>query len=173
MQKGKTHNRNDCSADIIGSAALELKRGDVVNIGIGIPGTVGKYASESGILNYITLTVESGGIGGLPASGRFRRDDRADAIYHMSMQFDFYDGGGLDICFLNFGLTVSEMSTRIADGCIRGNRRICQHSLRAKTVVFCLTFTKGQGLLKDGMVCGNSEGRIPKFKEEIRHKLFC
>ncbi|MGI6743635.1 MAG: CoA-transferase [Eubacteriales bacterium] len=177
-ERGKTRSRNDCSADIIGRrAALELKRGDVVNIGIGIPETVGKYASESGILNYITLTVESGGIGGLPASGSaFGATIGADAIYHMSMQFDFYDGGGLDICFLGalevdrFGNVNSHRGPDAFAG-IGGFANIAS---AAKTVVFCLTFnTKGlETVEKDGMVCINSEGSIPKFRKEIRSISF-
>ncbi|NLE13467.1 MAG: propionate CoA-transferase [Clostridiales bacterium] len=174
----KLTGRNDSSADIIGRrAARELKRGDIVNIGIGIPEMVGKYASESGILNYINLTVESGGIGGLPASDRaFGATIGADAIYHMSMQFDFYDGGGLDICFLGalevdrFGNVNSHRGPNTFAG-IGGFANIAS---AAKTVVFCLTFN-ARGLEtveKNGMVCINSEGSIPKFINEIRSISF-
>ncbi len=45
-------------------AAKELRVDDIVNIGIGIPEMVSRYARKSGMLDMVTLTVESGGIGG-------------------------------------------------------------------------------------------------------------
>ncbi|MGI6236397.1 MAG: CoA-transferase [Candidatus Excrementavichristensenella sp.] len=177
-ESAKLSSRRDGSADIIGRrAAQELKRGDIVNIGIGIPEMVGKYASESGILNYITLTVESGGIGGMPASDHaFGAIIGADVIYHMSMQFDFYDGGGLDICFLGalevdrFGNVNAHRGPNAFAG-IGGFSNIAS---AAKTVVFCSTFNaKGLEVVEnDGMVCINREGSIPKYKHEIRSISF-
>ncbi|MGI6172992.1 MAG: CoA-transferase [Christensenellales bacterium] len=169
----KLMSRSDSTADIIAKRALrELKCGDVVNIGIGIPERVAMYASKSGIIKDINLTVESGGIGGLPASGHaFGATIGADAIYHMSMQFDFYDGGGLDICFLGalevdrFGNVNSHRGPNTFAG-IGGFANIAS---AAKTVVFCLTFNaKGlETIEKDGTVYIQSEGSIPKFKKEI------
>ena len=45
-------------------AAKELRVDDIVNIGIGIPEMVSRYARKSGMLDMVTLTVESGSIGG-------------------------------------------------------------------------------------------------------------
>lgn len=45
-------------------AAKELRVDDIVNIGIGIPEMVSRYARKSGMIDMVTLTVESGGIGG-------------------------------------------------------------------------------------------------------------
>lgn len=57
--------KNNVPANIIGKrAAKELRVDDIVNIGIGIPEMVSRYARKSGMLDMITLTVESGGIGG-------------------------------------------------------------------------------------------------------------
>lgn len=59
-------------------AAKELRVDDIVNIGIGIPEMVSRYARKSGMLDMVTLTVESGGIGGFPVSGEaFGCDDRS------------------------------------------------------------------------------------------------
>ena len=99
---GQTHRKAPAVSNIIGKrAAKELKEDDIVNIGIGIPESVSRYARKNGMLDQITLTVESGGIGGFPASGAvFGAMIGAASVYDMSNQFDLYDNGGLDICFM-------------------------------------------------------------------------
>ena len=94
--------KNNIPANIIGKrAARELRVDDIVNIGIGIPETVSRYARKSGMLDMITLTVESGGIGGFPVSGEaFGAMIGAASVYDMANQFDLYDNGGLDVCFM-------------------------------------------------------------------------
>ncbi len=53
------------------------------------------------MLDMVTLTVESGGIGGFPVSGEaFGAMIGAASVYDMANQFDLYDNGGLDICFM-------------------------------------------------------------------------
>ena len=70
LHTSRKQDKEDRSADIIGErGARELTAGQIVNIGIGIPETVGKYASKLGILKDIVTTVEAGGFGGLPAPG--------------------------------------------------------------------------------------------------------
>ena len=57
--------KNNAVANIIGKrASKELRVDDIVNIGIGIPEMVSRFARKSGMLDMVTLTVESGGIGG-------------------------------------------------------------------------------------------------------------
>ena len=163
----------DASPDIIGErAARELKAGDVVNIGIGIPEMAGRHASLRGILKDIVITVESGGIGGLPAPGvSFGATIGPDMICDMASQFDFYDGGGLDICFMGgleadrHGNVNSHQSTSGFVG-IGGFANITGAT---KTVVFCMTFTaKGLRTRRaGGDVEILAEGSIPKFKKEI------
>ena len=88
--------KNNTVANIIGKrASKELRVDDIVNIGIGIPEMVSRFARKSGMLDMVTLTVESGGIGGFPVSGEaFGAMIGAASVYDMANQFDLYDNGG-------------------------------------------------------------------------------
>lgn len=169
----KRKETGDLSPDIIGArAAKELRAGQIVNIGIGIPEMVGQWASKLGILKEISTTVEAGGIGGLPAPGvAFGATIGADMISDMATQFDFYDGGGLDICFMG-ALEVDREGNVNAHkpkgGCV-GIGGFANITHRTKNIVFCVTFTT-KGLVakqENGRVRIEREGEILKFKEKV------
>ena len=165
--------KNSVVADIIGRrASRELKEGDIVNIGVGIPESVSRYAKESGILNKITLTVESGGVGGFPASGPvFGAMIGAASVYDMANQFDLYDNGGLDICFMG-ALEVDKygnVNAHRGNGSFAGIGGFANITAKTATVVFCLSFT-AKGLFveeENGKISIVQEGRIPKFVEKV------
>ncbi|MCL1886273.1 MAG: propionate CoA-transferase, partial [Dehalococcoidia bacterium] len=118
------------------------------------------------------ITVEAGGVGGLPAPGvAFGATIGADMICDMATQFDFYDGGGLDICFLG-GLEADmqgNVNAHKLPGGYAGIGGFANITHATKTIVFCMSFnTKGLVALdENGKILVAKEGSIPKFKKEI------
>ena len=49
--------------------AMLMKKGNVVNLGIGVPDAVAAVAGEEGISDQIILSIESGVLGGVPTGG--------------------------------------------------------------------------------------------------------
>ena len=165
-------------ARIIGRrAAKELRIDDIVNIGIGIPETISHYAKRNGLLDHITLTVESGSLGGFPASGKvFGAMIGASSVNDMSNQFDLYDNGGLDICFMGAFEVDREgnVNAHRGPGAYAGIGGFANITSKTPTVVFCLTFnTKGLTVSrKGGVVTVEQNGTVPKFVEKVRSISF-
>jgi propionate CoA-transferase len=159
-------------------ANLELRPYDVINLGIGYPEAVSAIANEENILSYLTMTVEPGIIGGMPLGGLdFGSSMNPEAVVSMPDQFDFYDGGGLDVTCLGFAqvtpegnVNSSKFGPRVA-GC-GGFIDISQNS---KRVLFMGTFTTGgiQTAVADGRVKILSEGKVRKFVNACDQITFC
>ncbi len=158
-------------------AALELTPNSVVNLGIGLPDTIGRVASEELIHDLISLNVDPGVIGGVPLGGLdFGASVNFSATIDHPSEFDFIDGGGLDIAFLGFAecdregnVNASRFGSRIS-GC-GGFINISQSS---KKVVFVSTFTSGglETVVEDGSISIEKEGRFSKFVDTVGQITF-
>lgn len=158
-------------------AAMELYPGAICNLGFGMSDGVAAVAAEEGLSDKITLTVEQGVIGGVPALGvNFGLACNPVAFVDHASQFDWYDGGGLDITFLAFAqadqagnVNVSRFGKRIVG--VGGFVNISQN---AKKVVFCGSFS-ASGLevaVEDGKLRILKEGRIRKLVSTVEQITF-
>lgn len=158
-------------------ASLELFPGAICNLGSGISTGIAAIAAEEHALDAVVLTNEQGLIGGAPATGN---EPGAGRNYHAMIdqpyQFDFYDGGGLELAFLSFAevdercnVNVSRFGDKIV-----GPGGFINISQNAQTIVFSGTFTSG-GLeisWPDGQTRIGREGREKKFVRAVEQVTY-
>jgi propionate CoA-transferase len=158
-------------------AAFELPPNGIINLGIGMPSGVAAVANEEHISHLLTLTVESGVIGGIPsAGGDFGTGVNMDAVIDETQQFDFYDGGGLDMTCLGMAECDEAGNVNVSrfGGRLTGAGGFINISQNARLVVFAGTFT-GNGLkvaVENGELRILEEGKQRKFLKKVGQITF-
>lgn len=149
-------------------ASLELMPNTLVNLGVGISDMVSTIAAEEDISDQFTLTVEQGAYGGVPLTGvLFGAAINPKAIIDSPSQFDFYDGGGIDIAFLGMAQADQEGNVNVSkyNGRIMGTGGFIDISQGSKKIIFCSTFTT------KGLEIGTSDGKL-QIRKEGSYKKF-
>jgi len=141
-----------------------------------MPEGMASVAHQEHVLDLITLTVEAGGIGGLPAGGlSFGAVTNPQAVIDQPYMFDFYDGGGLDQAFLGMAevdaegnVNVSRFTPKLA-----GPGGFINISQNAKALWFMATFTVGAKVaIGDGRVNVLADSAIRRFVGRLQQRTF-
>jgi propionate CoA-transferase len=158
-------------------AATELLPNSIVNLGVGLPDAISAVAAEERIDDLITLTVDPGVFGGVPLGGLdFGASVNYTAAIDHPYQFDFIDGGGVDIACLGYAecdglgnVNASRFANRVP-GC-GGFINISQNS---RKVIFVGTFTSGgiDAVVVDGRIEIRKEGKHRKFVQQVGQITF-
>jgi len=156
--------------------SMELRKGDVVNLGVGMAADVANVVAEEGYIDRITMATESGMIGGVPSAlPNFGSSYNPEATLDHGSMFDIIDGGGLDITVLGLGecdqygnINVSKFGPRLT-----GPGGFINITQSTKKVVFCGTFTgKAEFAVGDGKLTIIKEGTIKKFVANVEQITF-
>jgi propionate CoA-transferase len=162
---------------IVRRAAMELFPGAICNLGAGVSTGLSTVAAEEGLLDEVHLTNEQGIIGGAPITGRDSGGGQNfAAMIEQPAQFDFYDGGGLDLAFLSFAEVDPEGNvnvSRFGDKII-GVGGFINISQNARTVVFNGTLTAGALDIawENGKTIIRSEGKHRKFVPKLEQVCY-
>ncbi|TLQ41209.1 acyl CoA:acetate/3-ketoacid CoA transferase [Ruoffia tabacinasalis] len=157
-------------------AAMELSPDSLINLGIGTPDMVASVASEEGVADEYTVTLEMGLWGGKPNSGLdFGGSRNAEASIPMANQFDFYDGNGLDLSVLGIGEIDAEGNNNVTKfgPKVPGPGGFINISQNTHHLVFVGTFTiGGKAHIENGKLVIDDQGKGPKFVSNVEQVSF-
>lgn len=156
--------------------AMEIRRGDMINLGLGMPADMARVVAEEGYIDEVTMSTESGMVGGVPSAlPNFGSAYNPEAIIEHGAMFDLINGGGLGMTCLGIGeadqygnLNVSKFGPRLT-----GPGGFIDITGATKKVVFCGTFM-GKASLRvgGGKLVIEREGTIKKFVEKVEQITF-
>lgn len=156
--------------------AMELKKGDLINLGVGMPADIAKVVNEEGLTDRITMSTESGMVGGVPSAlPSFGSAYNPEAIITPNEMFDLISGGGLDMTCLGIGEVdkdgnnnVSRMGSRLT-----GPGGFIDISSTTPKVIFAGTLMgKAKVKVGDGKLEILEEGTIRKFVDKVGQITF-
>lgn len=156
--------------------AMELKKGNLINLGVGMPADMAKVVAEEGFIDDVTMSTESGMVGGVPSAlPSFGSAYNPECILTPNEMFDLISGGGLDMTVLGSGEVdgdgnnnVSRMGKRLT-----GPGGFIDITRATKKVIFAGTLM-GKAKLKvgGGKLEILEEGTIQKFVEKVGQITF-
>ena len=156
--------------------AMELRRGDLINLGVGMPADIAKVVNEEGPIDQVTMSTESGMVGGVPSAlPSFGSAYNPEAIITPNEMFDLISGGGLNMTCLGIGEidkdgnnNVSRMGSRLT-----GPGGFIDISSNTPKVIFAGTLVgKAKVKVGDGRLEILEEGAIRKFVDKVGQITF-
>jgi propionate CoA-transferase len=161
-------------------ALMELHKGDIVNLGFGIPSLIASVAAEENLTDQLSFTIEHGAIGGVPLSGlQFGTAVNPEALVDSSSQFDFLTGGGIDAASMAFAEVDGEGNVNVSrlnkvPHVLSGAGGFIDILHNVRKILFCGTLTAGgiQAEIKDGTVKILKEGKVLKGVRQLQHRTF-
>jgi acyl CoA:acetate/3-ketoacid CoA transferase len=161
-------------------ALMQIRPGDIVNLGFGISSLVPQIAFEERVFDQLNFTVEQGAVGGLPLTGfAFGASHNPEAIIDSPAQFDLIDGGGVTVGCLAFAEVdgtgnVNVTRLKAQPHVLAGAGGFINIAMGTRKLVYCGTLMAG-GLdirMEDGQVRIVQDGRFQKFVEKTQDVTF-
>lgn len=157
-------------------AAMEMKKGMLVNIGFGIPAIIPNVACKENIINDVCFSVEHGPLGGMPAAKEsFGAAYNSSALMDSPDVFAMYDTGRLDLAFLGMAQIDSSGNVNVSNikgkYCLGGFLDIVWETPK---IVFCGSFL-AEGFkanIHEGKISIIEEGKIIKFVNNVDQITF-
>ncbi len=159
-------------------AYKELRKGDVINLGVGIPGLISTLVIDAGQINDFTLSNEVGLLGGIPLPvPAFGATINAEMITNMATMFDFYDGGNLDGVYVGAAQVSSNGNVGVGKvgNSIFGVGGFINLTQSNKKIVFMTNFVDGKGMnfkFENDKLIIVKDGTVKKFVNQVEQVSF-
>lgn len=151
---------------------MEIHKGDLVNLGFGIPANLPSVVVEEGVLNDVNFSIEHGPVGGVPGwTGVFGVAMNPDSLLESINVFDMYTAGMLNVACLGLGEVNSngDVNNHKFGKIIAGSGGFNEIIYKTPRILFGGTFTSGglETIVDDGKLTILKEGKHKKFVPKI------